>query len=52
MKDEGPGSHAGVLSVYPPGCVAGIFCSWLSVAGCQMFIVAGRFLPVLQPSMT
>lgn len=22
MKDEGLGSHADVLSVYPPGCIA------------------------------
>ena len=46
MKDEGFGSHVDVLSVYLPSSVAGILCI------CQMFNVAGRFLPVLQPSVT
>lgn len=45
MKDEGFGSPADVLSVPPSSSVAGIF------PICKMFIVAGRFLPVLQPSV-
>lgn len=38
MKDEGFGSHVDVLSVYPTGCVAGIFLIYRAVK-CSSWLV-------------
>lgn len=38
MKDEQFGSQADVLSVYPPSCVAGIFCIYKAVK-CSSWLV-------------